>query len=317
MPPKEPSQQDARITKLFQPIKKKPFGVQEKTEELVVFELQKQKHEEAADRKLKVQWRQTTIPRPTRPTNVNITSKYKEPNRAEKDIPSLFDTLGPGHLFIPQPYYKSTTSMEACADPLQLPELKSFLQDVNTNPNAGVWNKQLSFQENSSNLLSLISSCLQVPYTGAQAHAFLEPLHYYSSLAAMHSMPACMYLSKRRLDNIPYFSQLATGYVSIQLGRRGTHKYFTYAHRLVATLIHGPPTSNCGAGPFLMHICNHTECLSPIHMVFGTSKENRLDDPATYRKRQEEQHRRQWKSLDPTPLVERQQPSGDEAGPSS
>jgi HNH endonuclease len=314
MPPKEPHpHHDARITRLIRPTKQKAFGVQEKTDELVALELLQQKQEEAADKKLREQWRDKITPRPT---NVNITSQYKEPNKAQKEMPPPFETMGPAEHFTYHPYYQSITSKAACEDPQQLHELRSFLEDEDTNPDGGAWNKQLSFEEASINILSQLSLCLEVPNTGGTGHAFLQPYHYFSK-GAMDTKPACMYLNKRRVAATPYFSMRKAGYVTIQLGRRGPTFYRTYAHRLVATLIHGPPTSDCGDAPHLMHTCNNKGCFSPVHLVFGTKEENQQNDFAIYRRRVAEQHNRQWKPLEPTPLVEGQLPAGDVAGPSS
>jgi hypothetical protein len=107
--------------------------------------------------------------------------------------------------------------------------------------------------------------------------------------------PACMYISASKVKASEGMGQLHGGYVSISLARKGPIRFKELAHRLVLYAIHGPPPISLlpwdMSGPYVLHMCGHSDCLNPRCMCWGTAAENKRHDLATYHSRLVEQGR--------------------------
>ena len=95
-------------------------------------------------------------------------------------------------------------------------------------------------------------------------------------------IPLCMPFVKRKIGKGA--SILKDGYLYILLdkGDKGVRRgVYEYAHRIVCFAYHGPPPPN---KTYCLHRCyskgrqtDSYDCLSPLHLEWGTPKENSID----------------------------------------
>lgn len=104
----------------------------------------------------------------------------------------------------------------------------------------------------------------------------LDTFRYPLVLMRAPTKPICMEFDKGKVQAVKGLGVHPQGYLEVELGwdkekSLGGKRVFEKAHRLVCWAFHGPAPS---PGMVVMHTCNKPTCLCPMHLKWGTQKEN-------------------------------------------
>ena len=189
-------------------------------------------------------------------------------------------------------------------DARRLPQLEKLLNNLQRATCDQHWDKAQGVGHNIKRIMGRLgevlepSACnMEGAEDGEMDIVFAQPLQYERrGLFGSGVEGACMLLSEAKVATAKgMYQQERCGYVKVTLGELRGRSITEWGHRLVLWAMHGPPVSPAGwttRGPHCLHMCGHKDCLNPSHLVWGTARDNRVDDDDVYFERLQEQGRR-------------------------
>lgn len=103
-----------------------------------------------------------------------------------------------------------------------------------------------------------------------------DTFRYPLVLMKAPTTPICMEFDKGKVQAVKGLGVHSHGYLKVELGldkekSQGGKVVYERAHRLVCWAFHGPPPE---PDMIVMHTCNMPTCLCPLHLKWGTQKDN-------------------------------------------